>query len=51
MAASKTIITVEAYFTDLCLIRALDGATDECSLYVRLVNLLDAQARASASTA
>ena len=41
MATSKAITAVEAYFTDLRLVRSSGGATDERSLYVPLANLLN----------
>ena len=50
MADRKLIQAVEAYFTDLRLVRGSGGATEERSLYVPLVNLLDARVRASGST-
>ena len=42
MANSKLAQAVEAYLTDLRLVRASGGATDERSLYVPLANLLNA---------
>ena len=42
MANSKLVQAVEAYFTDLRLVRGSGGATDERSLYVPLSNLLNA---------
>ncbi len=42
MANRKLIHAVEAYFTDLRLVRSSGGATDERSLYVPLANLLNA---------
>ena len=42
MTNGKLTQAVEAYFTDLRLIRASGGATDERSLYVPLANLLNA---------
>ena len=36
MANSKLVQAVEAYFTDLRLVRGSGGATDERSLYVPL---------------
>ena len=42
MADSKFTQAVEAYFTDLRLVRASGGATNERSLYVPLANLLNA---------
>ena len=42
MADRKLVQAVEAYFTDLRLVRGSGGATDERSLYVPLANLLDA---------
>ena len=42
MANSKAITAVEAYFSDLRLVRTSGGATDERSLYVPLANLLNA---------
>ncbi len=42
MANSKFTSVVEAYFTELRLIRASGGATNERSLYVPLANLLNA---------
>ena len=42
MANGKLIQAVEAYFTDLRLVRGSGGATDERSLYVPLANLLNA---------
>ena len=42
MANNKLAQAVEAYFTDLRLVRASGGATDERSLYVPLANLLNA---------
>ena len=42
MASDKLRQAVEAYFTDLRLVRASGGATDERSLYVPLANLLNA---------
>ena len=42
MANSNAITAVEAYFTDLRLVRSSGGATDERSLYVPLANLLNA---------
>ena len=42
MANSKFTAVVEAYFTELRLIRASGGATNERSLYVPLANLLNA---------
>ena len=42
MADRKLIQAVEAYFTDLRLVRGSGGATDERSLYVPLANLLNA---------
>ena len=50
MADRKLIQAVEAYFTDLRWVRGSGGATEERSLYVPLVNLLDARVRASGST-
>ena len=41
MANSKLAQAVEAYFTDLRLVRGSGGATDERSLYVPLANLLN----------
>ena len=41
MADRKLIQAVEAYFTDLRLVRGSGGATDERSLYVPLANLLN----------
>ena len=42
MPNGKLKQAVEAYFTDLCLVRGSGGATDERSLYVPLANLLNA---------
>ena len=42
MANSKAITAVEAYFSDLRLVRASGGSTDGRSLYVPLANLLNA---------
>ena len=42
MADGKLKQAVEAYFTDLRLVRGSGGATDERSLYVPLANLLNA---------
>ena len=42
MTNRKLIQAVEAYFTDLRLVRGSGGATDERSLYVPLANLLNA---------
>ena len=42
MAGSKFTQAVEAYFTDLRLVRGSGGATNERSLYVPLANLLNA---------
>ena len=42
MAGSKLTPVVEAYFTDLRLIRASGGVTNERSVYVPLANLLNA---------
>ena len=42
MASSKFTQAVEAYFTDLHLVRGSGGATNERSLYVPLANLLNA---------
>ena len=42
MANSKLAQAVESYLTDLRLVRASGGATDERSLYVPLANLLNA---------
>ena len=42
MANNKLAQAVEAYFTDLRLVRASGGATDERSLYVPLANFLNA---------
>ena len=42
MANSKLRQAVEAYFTELRLVRGSGGATDERSLYVPLANLLNA---------
>ena len=42
MANGKLIQAVEAYFTELRLVRGSGGATDERSLYVPLANLLNA---------
>ena len=42
MADRKLKQAVEAYFTDLRLVRGSGGATDERSLYVPLANLLNA---------
>ena len=42
MASSKFIQAVEAYFTDLRLVRGSGGATNERSLYGPLTNLLNA---------
>ena len=42
MAGSKFTQVVEAYFTDLRLVRGSGGATNERSLYVPLANLLNA---------
>ena len=42
MPDGKLKQAAEAYFTDLRLVRASGGATDERSLYVPLANLLDA---------
>ena len=42
MPNGKLKQTVEAYFTELRLVRASGGATDERSLYVPLANLLNA---------
>ena len=42
MTDRKLIQAVEAYFTDLRLVRGSGGATDERSLYVPLANLLNA---------
>ena len=42
MANSKLTQAVEAYFTELRLVRGSGGATDERSLYVPLANLLNA---------
>ena len=42
MASSKFTQAVEAYFTDLRLVRGSGGATNERSLYVPLGNLLNA---------
>ena len=42
MASSKFTQAVEAYFTDLRLVRGSGGATNERSLYVPLANLLNA---------
>ena len=42
MANSKAITAVEAYFSDLRLVRTSGGSTDERSLYVPLANLLNA---------
>ena len=42
MTNSKFAQAVEAYFTELRLVRASGGATDERSLYVPLANLLNA---------
>ena len=42
MANSKLAQAVETYFTELRLVRASGGATDERSLYVPLANLLNA---------
>ena len=42
MADRKLLQAVEAYLTDLRLVRGSGGATDERSLYVPLANLLDA---------
>ena len=41
-ASGKLRQAVEAYFTDLRLVRGSGGATDERSLYVPLANLLNA---------
>ncbi len=41
MPDGKLKQAVEAYFTDLRLVRSSGGATDERSLYVPLANLLD----------
>ena len=45
MANNKLTQAVEAYFTELRLIRASGGATNERSLYVPLANLLNAVGR------
>ena len=42
MAINKLTQAVEAYFTELRLVRGSGGATDERSLYVPLANLLNA---------
>ena len=42
MANNKLTQAVEAYFTELRLVRGSGGATDERSLYVPLANLLNA---------
>ena len=42
MPDGKLKRAVEAYFTDLRLVRGAGGATDERSMYVPLANLLDA---------
>jgi hypothetical protein len=42
MPDRQSIHAVEAYFTELRLVRASGGATDERSLYVPLANLLNA---------
>ena len=42
MASSKFTQAIEAYFTDLRLVRGSGGATNERSLYVPLANLLNA---------
>ena len=42
MASNKFTQAVEAYFTDLRLVRGSGGATNERSLYVSLANLLNA---------
>ena len=42
MADRKLIQAVEAYFTDLRLVRGVGGVTDERSLCVPLANLLNA---------
>ena len=42
MANNKITQAVEAYFTELRLVRGSGGATDERSLYVPLANLLNA---------
>ncbi len=42
MAGSKLTQAVEAYFTDLRMVRGSGGATDERSLYVPLARLLNA---------
>ena len=42
MAGSKLTPVVETYFTDLRLIRASGGITNERSVYVPLANLLNA---------
>ena len=42
MASRNHTQAVEAYFTDLLLVRGSGGATDERSLYVPLANLLNA---------
>ena len=42
MTNGKLTQAVEAYFTGLRLVRSSGGATDECSLYVPLANLLNA---------
>ena len=41
MTNRKLIQAVDAYFTDLRLVRGSGGATDERSLYVPLANLLN----------
>ena len=45
MANNKLTQAVEAYFTELRLVRGSGGATDERSLYVPLANLLNAVGR------
>ena len=42
MTGNKLTPVVEAYFTDLRLIRASGGVTNERSVYVPLTNLLNA---------
>ena len=42
MVSRKIVQAAEAYFTELRLVRASGGATDERSLYVPLANLLNA---------
>ena len=42
MVNRKVVQAAEAYFTELRLVRASSGATDERSLYVPVANLLNA---------